>query len=316
MANTVYISPSGYVGISTSSPTAQLHICLDTVTFPAKNVARIVNLGYSGITGAQNWTLRGAFQYSGGIAVNADGGDLDLIKSLDRNTILATKTDGTALGNVGIGTTGPISRLNVYASGSNLSVLKVDGGNGTLFEVTDNLSGSLFSVNTIAGLPVLEVFSNNRVVAGKYAANDFVISGSRVGIGIATPSYKLQVSGSFGATTKSFIINHPTKPNKYLVHGSLEGPENGVYVRGYTNSNIIELPEYWSGLVHEDTITVQLTAKGRNVRGKIRNYAVDSVNIDYIRLITDSEDDVYDLYYYVQAERKDVAKLTVETDKN
>jgi hypothetical protein len=110
---TLTVQYNGYVGIGTTVPTAQLHVCLDTVTFSAKNVVRIVNLGYSGITGAQNWTIRGAYQYAGGIAANADGGDLDIIKSLDRNTILATKTDGTALGNVGIGTTSPNSKLEV-----------------------------------------------------------------------------------------------------------------------------------------------------------------------------------------------------------
>ena len=70
-------------------------------------------------------------------------------------------------GNVGVGTFTPISKLNTYASGSNLSVLKVDGGNGTLFEVTDQLSGSLFSVNDITGLPIMEAFSNYNVVIDK-----------------------------------------------------------------------------------------------------------------------------------------------------
>jgi len=98
-------------------------------------------------------------------------------------------------GNVGIGTASPISRLNAYASGSNLSVLKVDGGNGTLFEVTDQLSGSLFSVNTISGVPALEVFSNNTIVAGKYGSNVLVITGSSVGIGTSAPATKLDTYG-------------------------------------------------------------------------------------------------------------------------
>ena len=58
---------------------------------------------------------------------------------------------------IGIGVTGSlVSSLQVYRSGSNASVLKVDGGSGTLFEVTDNLSGSLFNVNDITGLPIFE----------------------------------------------------------------------------------------------------------------------------------------------------------------
>jgi hypothetical protein len=31
---------------------------------------------------------------------------------------------------------------------------------------------------------------------------------------------------------KTFVIDHPTSPHKYLVHGCLEGPELGIYQRG------------------------------------------------------------------------------------
>ena len=42
----------------------------------------------------------------------------------------------------------------------------------------------------------------------------------------------LDVAGALTATTKSFDIEHPTKEGMRLHHGSLEGPEHGVYVRG------------------------------------------------------------------------------------
>ena len=91
------------------------------------------------------------------------------------------------------------NNINIYKSGSNASAFKVTGGNGTLFEITDQLSGSLFSVNTIAGLPLLEVFSNNKVVLGAFNTNALVVSGSRVSIGGTTSnSSRLEVSG--GAT--------------------------------------------------------------------------------------------------------------------
>jgi hypothetical protein len=48
---------------------------------------------------------------------------------------------------------------------------------------------------------------------------------------------------------KTFVIDHPTKNDKYLVHACLEGPEAGVYYRGeakITNniSTIVILPDY------------------------------------------------------------------------
>ena len=48
--------------------------------------------------------------------------------------------------------------LTVYGSGSTQPVFTVQGSQGELFSVTDSLSGSLFSVNDISGLPILEVF--------------------------------------------------------------------------------------------------------------------------------------------------------------
>ncbi|MBB6238785.1 hypothetical protein HDC90_003432 [Pedobacter sp. AK013] len=109
----------GNVGIGTAAANDRLVVngnikaILDQATFPNKNVAGIVSLGFSGITGAQNWALRGVYQHGFGVSNNADGGDLDVIKSLNGNTVLATKTDGSALGNVGIGTTNPQEKLTV-----------------------------------------------------------------------------------------------------------------------------------------------------------------------------------------------------------
>jgi hypothetical protein len=82
------------------------------------------------------------------------------------------------------------------------TVFKVEGTSGSLFEVTDELSGSLFSVNDISGLTILEVFSDDKVVAGRFNTNTFVVTGSRVGIGLSTPSVLFDVSGStkFGNT--------------------------------------------------------------------------------------------------------------------
>jgi collagen type VII alpha len=164
--------------------------------------------GSSGTSGVGSPGTSGSSGASGtsgssGTSVSVSGTTNQLVKFATASTLGATSTpiyeSGSAF--IGIGVTSSlVSRLQVYRSGSNVSVLKVDGGSGTLFEVTDNLSGSLFNVNDITGLPLFEVFSNNRIVAGKYAANDLVISGSRVGIGTATPSAKLQVIGNISGS--------------------------------------------------------------------------------------------------------------------
>jgi len=128
-----------------------------------------------------------------------------------------------------------------------------------------------------------------------------------VGVGTDNPAYKLEVNGSFAATTKSFVIDHPTKEGMKLRYGSLEGPENGVYVRGrLKDNNTIELPDHWTGLVDEETITVNLTPIGRKA---LLHSVVDIVDNT---VVVESANDVVDCFYTVFGERKDVEKLEVE----
>lgn len=87
-------------------------------------------------------------------------------------------------------------RLQVENSGS----IAFYGSSGSLFGITDSLSGSLMSVNDISGLPILEVFSDDRVVMGTFNRNTLVVTGSRVGIDKATPTADLDVSGSVFVT--------------------------------------------------------------------------------------------------------------------
>jgi len=96
----------------------------------------------------------------------------------------------------------PSGSLTLYGSGSTgrTDLFSIDGNNGRLFSVSDDLSDSLFSVNTIAGLPVIEAFANNTVVLGQYGQNVLVVTGSNVGIGTAAPTAKLHISD----TNKTF----------------------------------------------------------------------------------------------------------------
>jgi len=60
---------------------------------------------------------------------------------------------------------------------------------------------------------------------------------------------------------KTFIIDHPTDPTRYLVHACIEGPEIGVYYRGSAileqTSVTIQLPNYVSAFA--TNFTVQIT---------------------------------------------------------
>ena len=74
--------------------------------------------------------------------------------------------------------------LTVYKSGS--TVMSIQGSQGELFSITDSLSGSLFSVSNISGLPIVEVFSDDSIVMGNYATPAMVITGSSVSVATAS----------------------------------------------------------------------------------------------------------------------------------
>ena len=111
--------------------------------------------------------------------------------------------------------------------------------------------------------------------------------------------------GALSAITKSFDIEHPTKKDMRLRYGSLEGPENGVYIRGKSSSSTITLPDYWTGLVDEDSMTVQLTSIGKHKNLYVKDISNNTVTVGGIR-------GEFEFFYFIQAERKDVDKLVVE----
>jgi len=70
-------------------------------------------------------------------------------------------------------------------------------------------------------------------------------------------------------SSKTFIIDHPNDSSKYLIHGCLEGPENGVYYRGKAtieHEGFIEinLPDYVKDFANN--LTVQVTPIGNKKR--------------------------------------------------
>jgi hypothetical protein len=239
---------------------------------------------------------------------------------------LAAPNDSVWLngGYLGIGVAAPTQLLEVYKVGNSGNSyfnggIKVGGSTSTLggfIGYNSSASGyfNITNLNDTGGANSRIQFGFGAAIDGTPATQVMTLNQSgSVGIGTATPSAKLEVNGSFAATTKSFLIDHPTKPGKKLRHGSLEGPENGVYIRGRGDNNIIELPEYWTELVDKDSITVQLTPIGKHQHiyvEKIENNTV-YIQSDETRKMAQNFKFI-DYYYLILAERKDVDKLVIE----
>ena len=126
-------------------------------------------------------------------------------------------------GNVGIGTTATTVTLNVVGqtklSGSGQNVLTiigsgnteplftVQGSSGELFSITDDLTGSLFVVNDISGLPILEVFDDDTIHMGSYQAPSLNTTVKlNPGTGLSTV-YSLPMSAYTGAFFDYTVTN-------------------------------------------------------------------------------------------------------------
>ena len=122
-------------------------------------------------------------------------------------------------GNIGVGTATPTGKLHIYSTITGQTLIRADGTNGTIFSVIDDLSDSLLSVNNSAGIPVLEVFADDRVVAGQYGSGDFVLINNKVGLGTSNPANKLTVIG--GASIGSTAYNIAAPSNGLIVEGNV-----------------------------------------------------------------------------------------------
>jgi hypothetical protein len=245
----------------------------------------------------------------------------------------------TALSGMSVFTTGnqTVSGLKTFSNGiiSNIGVtgtnLVYNSGNQTInglktftsgidiYSGTNPQSLRIFnSTGTNSGEFGLIGWRNNQLVIGSQQSQsgilrDVVITGNNININasgvlnIFDPvniSGNVTITGHLSASSKSFLIDHPTQLGKKLQYGSLEGPEHGVFVRGKTSDTTINLPNYWASLVDENSISVNLTPI--DIFSNI--YVVDYNNI---RIIIDGNNG-NDYFYTVYGERKDIPKLTVE----
>ena len=269
----------------------------DTMTGQLK-IAFASGLGISetGGTGA-----RLTITSSGAGAIILQGDNSPLIFQTDSGTEQGRFRD-TATGG-GLSVTGPIvvsgaARFGgqIYISPTNLNTLNAAYDNNSAADMWINYRGYQDGLTHFRSLNI----GNGK--NGNIAYFDGATSTASIGNGqTVTSQYRLYVNGAFAATSKSFKIPHPTKENYDLVYGSLEGPEHAVYVRGKA-TDVIELPDYWTALVDENTLTVQLTPIGNHM--------------SWVEKIEDNKIFIGggEAFYFVQAARKDIEPLEVEVE--
>lgn len=109
----------------------------------------------------------------------------------------------------------------------------------------------------------------------------------------------------FLLTIYDYQLDDFIQNNEIFLLDQLISTKELVY-SGTTNKSIIDLPDYWVGLVDEDSITVHLTPIGNSVTPRVRRVLNNRVEIFFKKF------GKIDYYYTIYGERKDVEKLIVE----
>ena len=297
------VNSNGNVGVGTSVPTSKLHVQGNTLI--------------TGISTFQSTTLIG-----GGTSTGT-AGQVFQVTGISSGAYIG--------GNLGIGTTNPSQPLHIQGNvringalydsnnstgsssqvlqsvGTGISWVTFSGGGGGTVSISTNTTNQaqyLTYVTTTGTATTFGVTTSGLV---------FNPGTNSLGIGTTNPTYNLHVNGSLGATTKSFIINHPTKEGKKLQYGSLESPYHGIRLTGSstikTGKCIVELPDYIHNLVKTEDINIHIT----NIKhGKV--LWVDEVDVANNRFIimTEETSGEYDFYWDFTAIRKDIEDMIVE----
>jgi hypothetical protein len=268
-----------------------------------------------GSSGSNTYISQTAALYTGGINATS----IVITNSFDAsNTVFNTSSNanfnirGTSTGESYISSAQTSGTLLIGGTSTSTSAGTITLGQATGTSTVNIATGSVANARTKTvniGTNGLSGSTTNITVGTSNSGSTSSIRfNGNIGVNTAaTTTYQLQVNGAFAATTKSFVIPHPTKAGKQLRYGSLEGPENGVYVRGRLKGNKIELPEYWTKLVDPDSITVNLTPIGKS-----QNLYVEDI-IDNTIIVGNKSAEI-NCFYVVYGERIDVDKLEVEID--
>ena len=253
-----------------------------TATTVQLNGAADIN-GAADVSG--NLTVGGNATITGNLTVNGTATSIATTNVTTGDNIITLNNDvtsGTPTENAGIevrrGGSATVAlrwledgdKWQVTNDGTNYLDIATSATTHDAITLADNGQNVLALSNQILTVNDVVVKNTGDAITGNI---DIQVAGSSdncltiVGGNSSAANAAVSITGHLEATTKSFNIPHPLLEHKRLVYGSLEGPEHGMYARGSFDVEderrkvAIDLPMYWSKMVHPD-YTVNLTTYG------------------------------------------------------
>ena len=175
------------------------------------------------------------------------------------------------------------------------------------------------SLGRLAGKRVLITGASSGI--GKALALSFAKEGAAVALGANQRASQAQqiahsisvVGGKAIVVVGDLVSNQDTDRIVDEAVNGLGGLDTFVHCAGVDVLQTAPVHET-SDEIWNQMITVNLTSIGKRKDGRIRNYSVDQIGHNKVYIYTDSDDNIYDYYYTIFAERKDVSKLVIERD--
>lgn len=265
-----FASPSGDAGVfRTHGPNGEIDTAVSFMTNDA-------NHGYIAVhqeTGTEMVAiLSDPDNNYGQVRTRGDSGSF--------NTFLGGDNTNPDLGYIGVQNGNSSTRADMLVFSAGQGIVRTRGPNGNL--------NVLLSGDAIGSLDhgAVNVYDENGIrQAGMVVDN--------AGNGIV-----------FG-DAKQFVTEHPDRPGYEIVYVSLEGPEAAMFHRGTAKlengRGTIQLPDHFSTLAAEGTLTVQYTPNSIDSKG-IATISKSNTTIEFGELLQGTG--TYDIDYVVHATRQ------------
>lgn len=128
------------------------------------------------------------------------------IRALSGKTLTIGQDDSFITIDAPVNFLSPDGTKTITARMLNTDVLSFQGGAGELFSISDSLTGTIFSVNDVSGIPSIEVIDTGLVKIAQYSGNVLL------GTGTDNATDKLQVNGSITSTVLKSSVATGTAP--------------------------------------------------------------------------------------------------------